>query len=102
LLSNGKRTVFNPVCRAGACSRRKIKFALAKEKGKTPLVGGNVPQRIVDVLVRRFFTVYPDGVVCKRKIHPFRALSDDKGVSSPAGDDQGYAPWMGASFLKKA
>jgi hypothetical protein len=27
---------------------------------------------------------------------------DDKGISSPAGDDQGYAPWMSASFLKKA
>ena len=54
-------------------------------------MGGNVPQRIVDVLVRRLFTVYPDGVVCKRKIHPFRALSDNKGISPPAGDDQGFA-----------
>jgi hypothetical protein len=27
---------------------------------------------------------------------------NDKGISSPAGDDQGCAPWMGASFLEKA
>jgi hypothetical protein len=27
---------------------------------------------------------------------------NDKGISSPAGDDQGCASWMGASFLKKA
>jgi hypothetical protein len=33
---------------------------------------------------------------------PFRALSDDKGISPVATGDQGYAPWMGASFLKKA
>ena len=35
------------------------------------------------------------------KIHPFRALMKDKGVSSPAGDEEGYAPSSARAFWKK-
>ena len=64
------------------------------------------PWRIVDVWVWKSFTLHPDLLLCfwenptcgfplfspAEKIHPFRALMDDKGVSSPAGDEEGYAP----------
>ena len=43
-------------------------------------------------------TFFFDTAGAKKKVHK---KETPRMVSSPAGDDQGYAPWMGASFLKK-